>query len=98
MRRDSDSENEALVVEYGLHAGTVGNWIVDSGATCHMCSRCELFSGLQPVKQETEVTLGDGHVLKVAACGTVSLGMKLPNSNIKRYKLHIQSPERVKGS
>ena len=37
--------------------------------------------------QETEVTLGDGHALKVAGRGTVSLGMKLPNSNTKRCKL-----------
>ena len=88
VRRDSDSENEALVAEYCLHAGTVGNWIVDSGATCHMCSRRELFSELQPVKQETEVTLGDGHALKVAGHGTVSLVMKLPNSNTKRCKLY----------
>ena len=86
-RRDSDSENEALVVEHVLQAGTMGNWIVDSGATCHMCSRRKLFSELHPLKQQTDMTLGDGHTLKVGGRGTVSLKMKLSDSSTRKCKL-----------
>ena len=31
------SESDVLVVEQVLQAGAAENWIVDSGATCHMC-------------------------------------------------------------
>lgn len=38
-KSSSDSEAEALVVSHALQAGSrpTGTWIVDSGATCHMC-------------------------------------------------------------
>ena len=45
----SDGETEsadALVVCHALAASATGNWIVDSGATCHMCSDSKLFSTL----------------------------------------------------
>ena len=86
-RRDSDSENEALVVEHVLQAGTMGNWIVDSGATCHMCSHRKLFSELHPLKQQTDVTLGDGNTLEVGGHGTVFLKMKLSDSSTRKSKL-----------
>ena len=34
----SDSEEEAFVTTHALSASTRHNWIVDSGATCHMCN------------------------------------------------------------
>ncbi len=34
----SHSSSDALVAQQALQASAVGNWIVDSGATCHMCS------------------------------------------------------------
>ena len=37
-------ECDALVVEHVLQAGVMGNWSVDSGATCHMCHDEILFS------------------------------------------------------
>lgn len=51
------------------------------------CGSEKLFVELQPVKQPMEVTLGDGHVLKVAGQGVVSLKMKLPDGNVRRCKL-----------
>ena len=39
-----DSEGEALVTTHALTASSRGNWIVDSGATCHMCNDKSLFS------------------------------------------------------
>ena len=40
----SSGESDALVVEHVLQAGGAGNWIVDSGTTCHMCHDKKLFS------------------------------------------------------
>ena len=33
----SCSEGDALVASHALSANVASNWIVDSGATCHMC-------------------------------------------------------------
>ena len=77
-------ECDALVVSHALQSGSAGNWIVDSGATCHMCSNKKFFVDLQPLKQQMEVTLGDGHTLKAIGSGVVSLKMKLPNSTSSR--------------
>ena len=40
----SESEGEALVISHALQASSLrGNWIVDSGATCHMCGSKDNF-------------------------------------------------------
>ena len=78
--RHIDSESDALVVQQALQAGRgIGSWIVDSGATCHMCSNKELFSELCPVTKKTDVTLGDGRQLEATGQGNVSLTMNLLN-------------------
>ena len=38
-------DDEVLVVGHAWSVGASGSWIVDSGATCHMCSTRELFAG-----------------------------------------------------
>ena len=83
-KSSSDEDADALVIGHALHAASTGNWIIDSGATCHMCSNKKLFVDLQPLKQPMEVTLGDGHVLEAIGRGVVSLKMKLPNSVTRR--------------
>ena len=42
----STSNDEAMVVSHALSATSRGNWIIDSGATCHMCSDKKLFREL----------------------------------------------------
>ena len=37
VRQHSKGECDALVIEHVLQAGVMGNWIIDSGGTCHMC-------------------------------------------------------------
>ena len=44
-------------------AGEINIWIVDSGATCHMCNDRGLFIQLCNLKEQVDVTLGDGHCL-----------------------------------
>ena len=72
------SDDEALVVGHALSATSRGNWIIDSGATCHMCNDMNLFSGMKHMRRPQEVTLGDGHVLEATAEGKVTLEMLLP--------------------
>ena len=47
---DNSSENESagLIVQHALSVESVTNyqWILDSGATCHMCNNKDLFTNL----------------------------------------------------
>jgi len=42
-KEGSASDNEAFVTIHALAATSSGTWIVDSGATCHMCNARNLF-------------------------------------------------------
>ena len=61
------------------------NWIVDSGATCHISNTKELFEQLQPYHQK--ITLGDGHTLEAVGTGVVELKLKLPDGETKIGRL-----------
>ena len=37
------------------------HWIMDSGATCHICSTKEQCDTYLPLQKSLQVTLGDGH-------------------------------------
>ena len=79
-RRDSsssDSESAGMLVCHALSVSAKNHsdsWIVDSGATCHMCNNV-----VQSLKESLLVTLGDGHTLEAASRGTVALEMNLPD-------------------
>ena len=60
-------------------------WITDSGATCHMCND-ESFSELNVLKKP-QVSVGDGHVLKASAEGTVPLQMLLLDGSTQNCSL-----------
>jgi hypothetical protein len=75
------------VIGHALSATSRGNWIIDSGATCHMCNDKELFKGLSPLRKPQEVTLGDGRVLGATAEGTVTLKLLLPDGSSQRCNL-----------
>ena len=86
-----DSESIGLVVRHALTVSTIGSqdkWIVDSGATCHMCNNRNLFTEFQALDHSLEVTLGDGHALKASGRGTVALKMKLPSGRARYCTLH----------
>ena len=84
----SGNESDALIVCHALSAyATTSNWIVDSGATCHMCGDSKLFKNLQNLEQPIKVSLGDGHTLHATGRGNVLLQMKLPNGKLRRCKL-----------
>ena len=83
----SSSDCNALVVSHALSASATSNWIIDSGATCHMCNDKMLFSNLESLDKPQEVSLGDGHVSKATAQGVVFLEMKLPGGKTRNCKL-----------
>ena len=87
-KKRESSDEEAMVVSHALSATSKGSWIVDSGATCHMCNDKELFRELNSLETSQEVSLGDGHVLEATAEGTISLQMLLPDGNTKKCSLH----------
>lgn len=60
-------------------------WIVDSGATCHISNAKELFEQLQPYDQK--ITLGDGRTLEAVGTGVVELKLKLPDGETKIGRL-----------
>ena len=84
---DSSGDDEVLVVGHALSVGASGSWIVDSGATCHMCSTSESFAGYRRLLKPEKVTLGDGRVLEATGRGTVRLLMRLSGGKVKRCML-----------
>ena len=78
----SSSESSGLIISHALSISTSGEqhtWIIDSGATSHMCHNKELFTTLNPLQKLTDVVLGDGRALQVIGKGKIILDMNLPN-------------------
>ena len=63
-------------------------WIVDSGATCHMCNDQSVFVTYESLKTPLKVTLGDGYEVDALGRGVVILYSELPSGRSKRCKLH----------
>ena len=80
------------------------DWIVDSGATCHIYNSKELFEDFHPLSEHQKVALGDGHTLVAIGTGAVEVKLEIPGgeSNIGRLNesLHaypgLQSTDRGK--
>ena len=70
---ETDDEEEII----GLLAGkpsvntTTIDWIIDSGASCHMCNDESLFKELVALHDPQEITLGDGYCVKAIGKGTI---------------------------
>lgn len=58
----TDSESTGLVAQHALstESNSHDQWIIDSGATCHMCNKKSMFSHYQPQETPLNVILGDG--------------------------------------
>ena len=70
--KDCNSDSDyGLAVFHALGACDKQRWIIDSGATSHMCNDKMLITNL--VKQDRDVILGDGHLVKAKGSGTVTL-------------------------
>ena len=88
---DSDSENTGLIASHALSVLSPNEqciWIIDSGATCHMCHDDKLFTTLYHIEDPIDVMLGDRHTLTAIGPGDVVLDMVLPNGELKLCVLH----------
>ena len=63
------------------------DWIIDSGATCHICNSKELFEEFHPLSKPQKVTLGDGRTLEAIGTGAVEVKLKLPSERSKIGRL-----------
>ena len=52
-------------------------WVLDSGATEHMCGIKGLFKDLTPI--QANVQLADGSISKIEGKGSIELEVNLPN-------------------
>ena len=81
------SDGDVFVTIHALAAISSGTWIVDSGATCHVCNDKNLFTDIRDLDTPQQVTLGDGSPLEGPAEGTVKLDMILPDGSTQNCKL-----------
>ena len=86
----SGSEGCDLVIAHALSVGpnAKSQWILDSGATCHMCNDKTAFESLYPLPTSTNVTVGDRRSLSAAGKGNVTLNMNLPEGKRETCTLH----------
>ena len=83
----SSDDDVALLVQHALSTSvSAKNWIVDSGATTHMCNDRKLFKMFRD-SDPMHVTLGDGHDLEAMGVGDVGLEMKLSNGKTQKCTL-----------
>ena len=75
---DSSDESVTIVLEHVLTVKSSKEWIVDSGATTHMCNDKTLFTEMNAVN-DVKVSLGDGRVLKAFGRGRVKLKVSVSN-------------------
>ena len=75
-------------VESASSSSQMNDWIVDSGATCHMCNNGKLFVELCSLKQPLRVTLGHGCTVEGTGQGTIVLEMASTSGKTSRCKLH----------
>ena len=95
----SCSKNEHVVRLFALHALTTNNnekssWIMESGATCHMCHDIDEFINMKKIDKAEDITLGDRHSVKALGIGTIDLNMRVSDENNKDvdYLKHYMFP------
>ena len=90
---ESDSESDIGLVTTSqvlVAKGTLkpNHWIIDSGATCHICNDEQMFTELKSLKRTQSVILRDGHRLEATARGVVELRLVLPDGVTRGCQLH----------
>jgi hypothetical protein len=63
-------------------------WIIESGATCHICCNRTFIDKLKDLEVPQAVTLGDGRSIEATRHGTVSLNMKQSKGKYTYAILH----------
>ena len=92
VQEDSDSDSVGLIAGHALSVSssseTSSTWIINSGATCHMCLDSTQFATLHQLEDPIDIVLGDGRALVAVGKGEVVLDMVLPSGELKPCTLH----------
>ena len=64
------------------------NWIIDSGATCHICCNKTMFDKMEDMDTPQVVTLGDGRSIETHKQGTVKLKLKQSDGSYRSGTFH----------
>ena len=85
---EEEEETVGLVAKQALKTEDVmTDWIIDSGATCHMCNDESLFTKIENLETPQEITLGDGYCVKAVAKGTIELSTNSFSKSGKGFTL-----------
>ena len=57
-------------------------WIIDSGATTHICSKRELLTDINNVSTAQKIFVGDGHAVTTQGTGNVKLAAHIEMKNV----------------
>ena len=63
------------------------NWIIDSGATRHMCNDKIMFLNIEVFREPREVQVGDGSSVKVIGEGMINLKIELEYGKVRKCRL-----------
>lgn len=80
-RKEKQPSQDAMLITHALVAKSKNDWIIDSGATCHMCNDQNMFTEMKELGSQEKVTLGDGSLLQVVGEGTIDMEMLLSNGS-----------------
>ncbi|KAL0412449.1 UNVERIFIED_CONTAM: Retrovirus-related Pol polyprotein from transposon RE2 [Sesamum radiatum] len=105
---EHDSEHFA---SFGEFAGTCLNnvsaslgfntWIIDSGATAHMCNNVQLFRDLRPLSCTSSISLPDDSKQPVTHCGSIVLSDHITLTHVlhvPHFKYNLLSVNRLSSS
>lgn len=89
-RYSSSDESAGLIAQHALSTTceSGNDWIVDSGATCHMCHDRAIFRSYHELEKPVKITLGDGRQVEALGQGDVSIKVKLRADKYKKLRLH----------
>ncbi|KAF2347606.1 Zinc finger CCHC-type [Trinorchestia longiramus] len=80
----SSSTGETIMFTSAFSIGNVDydSWILDSGATQHMCNKKSQFSPYSDLSSPVRIEIGDGRALKGVGVGDVHLKITPPNIQV----------------
>ncbi|KAF2359675.1 Zinc finger CCHC-type [Trinorchestia longiramus] len=81
-RSSSTGETIMLTSAFPIANVDCDSWIVDSGATQHMCNKKIQFSSYSDLSSPVRIEIGDGRALKGVGVGDVRLKITLPNMQV----------------
>lgn len=81
----TSSDDDVTLFANALSTNDASNdsWIIDSGATQHMCNNKKYFCTFVEFSTPSKVEVGDGRPLAAVGEGSISLKVNLPNDIVK---------------